>query len=340
MGSKSDPPPPPDYVGAANTTAAGNLEAARAATQANRVNQVTPQGTQTWTHDPKAGSPDSGWTQTTSLSPEQQSLYNKDIAIKGGLGDVATRGLGYVQNTLNSPFDKSKLAAEAVNPGETAQSSILRRMQPQLDRDREALHTQLLNQGLQPGSAAYDTAMRRADQQSNDAYSQAALQGISVGQQARQQGIQEQNFFRNEPVNMLNAVRSGAQVQSPVFGMVPQQQTTAGPDVLSAVSRGYDAQVANSNAQNAAGGNMMSGLFSLGSAALPYVFPSDVRLKKNIVKLGALPNGVGIYEYEWKTGGFGKMIGVLAQEVQKLIPEAVRNDPSGFLVVDYRMAVQ
>ena len=58
------------------------------------------------------------------------------------------------------------------------------------------------------------------------------------------------------------------------------------------------------------------------------------------MKLCTLPNGVGIYEYEWKTGGFGKMIGVIAQEVQKIIPEAVRNDPSGFLVVDYRMAVQ
>ena len=43
MGKGSSPPPPaPDYAGAAQATAAGNLEAARANAAANRVNQYTP----------------------------------------------------------------------------------------------------------------------------------------------------------------------------------------------------------------------------------------------------------------------------------------------------------
>lgn len=41
-------PPPPDYTGAAKATADGNLEAAKLATEANRVNQVTPWGKVTW----------------------------------------------------------------------------------------------------------------------------------------------------------------------------------------------------------------------------------------------------------------------------------------------------
>lgn len=44
MGGKSDPPPAPDYVGQAQTQAAGNLNAARSQTQANRIDQVTPYG--------------------------------------------------------------------------------------------------------------------------------------------------------------------------------------------------------------------------------------------------------------------------------------------------------
>jgi len=36
------PPPAPDYAGAAQQTAQGNLEAARATATANRVNQYTP----------------------------------------------------------------------------------------------------------------------------------------------------------------------------------------------------------------------------------------------------------------------------------------------------------
>jgi hypothetical protein len=44
MGKGGSPPPPPDYAGAARETAQGNLEAARVATAANRVNQITPYG--------------------------------------------------------------------------------------------------------------------------------------------------------------------------------------------------------------------------------------------------------------------------------------------------------
>ncbi len=44
------PPPPPNYTGAAEATAAGNLEAARSATQANRPDEYTPYGSRTWTN--------------------------------------------------------------------------------------------------------------------------------------------------------------------------------------------------------------------------------------------------------------------------------------------------
>ena len=44
MGGKSDAPAAPDYVGQAQAQAAGNLQAARAQTSANRINQTTPYG--------------------------------------------------------------------------------------------------------------------------------------------------------------------------------------------------------------------------------------------------------------------------------------------------------
>lgn len=44
-------PATPDYAGAAKETAAGNLDAARYATQANRPNEITPFGTKTWTNN-------------------------------------------------------------------------------------------------------------------------------------------------------------------------------------------------------------------------------------------------------------------------------------------------
>lgn len=331
MGGKSSAPPPPDYAAAAQQTAAGNAEAARIAATANRVDRVNNNGSIKYTQDPNN---QDKWTETTTLSPDQQKLYDQDVKIKLGLNQVSDKGLGYVQDALDNPFDKSALPQSTVNAGETGQAAILRRLQPQLDHDRESVRTRLLNQGLTEGSEGFQRGMEQADRQSNDAYSQAALQGINIGDNARSKAIQEQSFFRNEPLNMLNAVRTGQQVSNPTFqNPIAQQATTAGPDLLGAASKTYDAQVANTNAQNAGAAGTMSGLFSLGTAALPYMM-SDERLKTDVRRVGELPNGIGIYvfRYLWEEK---LQFGCIAQDVMKIMPEAVAKMPTGYYAVNY-----
>ena len=59
---------------------------------------------------------------------------------------------------------------------------------------------------------------------------------------------------------------------------------------------------------------------------------SDARLKSNIERVGTHKTGVGVYEYD----KFGKRErGVMAQEVEKVMPEAVSTHPSGFKQVAY-----
>jgi hypothetical protein len=59
---------------------------------------------------------------------------------------------------------------------------------------------------------------------------------------------------------------------------------------------------------------------------------SDRRLKKNIKRLGTHKLGIGIYEYDI----FDRHeIGVMADEVEKIKPEAVFTLPSGFKMVKY-----
>src|SRR5690606_9456713 len=65
---------------------------------------------------------------------------------------------------------------------------LMQRLNPELDRQREALRTQLANQGIAQGSEAYNREMERFGRTSNDAHTQAALQGIGLGMQ--QQGLQ------------------------------------------------------------------------------------------------------------------------------------------------------
>jgi hypothetical protein len=67
---------------------------------------------------------------------------------------------------------------------------------------------------------------------------------------------------------------------------------------------------------------------------------SDIRTKENIKAIGYLPNGLPVYEYEYKPewkdeAGHGKFIGVMAQEVELVQPEAVITRPDGYKMVNY-----
>ena len=60
---------------------------------------------------------------------------------------------------------------------------------------------------------------------------------------------------------------------------------------------------------------------------------SDQRLKKNVARLGTRSDGLGVYEFEYIWGG-GRQIGLMAQEVAILYPEAV-GESGGYMTVDY-----
>lgn len=258
----------PNYTQAAQATAQGNLDAARQATAANRVNQVTPYGSLNYaiTGQDPYGNPT--WTATTALSPDQQELYNYDIQTSKGLGQLQNKGLGYVSNMLDQPFDTSKLASTGFNPGQSYQDAYMQRLAPQLEQSRKSLQADLANQGVVPGTKAYENAMRVQAQKENDILLGATTQGFGVGQQARQQGFQELAYQRNEPINTLNAVRSGSQVTGPQFVNSFNQATTAGPDYMGAAGLTGQANIANANAENARTNAMINGLFSLGGAAV------------------------------------------------------------------------
>ena len=338
MGKSASAPPPPDYAGAAKETAQGNLDAARANIAANRVNQYTPYGSVEYqvSGEDKFGNP--MWKATQSLAPDQQKLLDIQNQLSIGTGQLGQKGLGYVENMINQPFDTSKLVSTGFNPSQSYQDAYMQRLKPQIEQGREALNTQLANSGIPVGSEAYKRAMLTQSQRENDLLATATTQGFGVGQQARQQGFNELAYQRNEPINTLNAVRSGAQVQSPTFVNPAMQANTAGADILGATQMGYNAQMGAANAQNAANNAMTSGLFSLGGAALM----SDIRTKENIEAIGVDRNGLTIYKYEYKPefkdhelAGSGVHYGYMAQEVEQVYPYAVKTLNDGYKVVDY-----
>ena len=61
---------------------------------------------------------------------------------------------------------------------------------------------------------------------------------------------------------------------------------------------------------------------------------SDIALKHDVVLLGHLANGLGYYRFSY-LGSTKPYVGVMAQEVQSLMPEAVTRGRDGYLRVYY-----
>jgi hypothetical protein len=311
----------------------------------------------------------SGWTQTMNLTPQAQATLDKQMKLSDQYADAASAGFGNIKGLMENPnidtsgmpqysgIDLSKLASAPVNAGMTAQQAMMSRLQPTLDRNDEALRTRLANQGIGLGSQAYGREQNLAGQNANDLYLQSAAQGIGIDQAARQQGFNEQMSMaglnasqrqamlneaytkQSRPLDLINSLRTGAQVQNPTFQPYAQQANVAGPDILGATNQQYQGQVAAANAQNAASGGMMSGLGNLALTGAKMGMFSDRRMKESIVKIGSLDNGLNLYKFDYKPefkdiAGHGTFVGVMADEA-KAIPNAVIRQANGYDIVDY-----
>ena len=103
-----------------------------------------------------------------------------------------------------------------------------------------------------------------------------------------------------------------------------------------------DARVLMAEIQAAAGSSSdSSGMWgAIGSIGAALITSSDIRLKENIEFKGIL-NGIRTYTWDWndeaKRIGADKCptVGVIAQEIQKIHPDAVTEDEHGYLLVNY-----
>jgi len=69
---------------------------------------------------------------------------------------------------------------------------------------------------------------------------------------------------------------------------------------------------------------------------------SDRRLKENILEVGRHPSGIALYLFDFKIQyrdmcGDGRQFGVMADEVETTMPNAVSLSSSGFKMVDYHL---
>lgn len=318
MGSKGKAPKTPDYVGQAQAQAQGSLEAARVAAAANRVSQYTPYGNLIYSRTPGGGPDD--WQSQVTLSDTGQKLLDQANQTSLGLGELQNSALDRVTNAYSKPYDYSSVG----DIQKQAEGAITSRLDPMWEQRQGGLENQLLNQGITRGSEAWSNAMRDFNSGRNDAYQQAVLAGINTMPQTQAMAT----ALRNQPLNELNAIRGGSQVTDPTFGNTPQQATTQGPDLLNAAQGAYSG---NLNAYNAKVGQQNANTNTMMQAALLALYFSDRRLKSDIHLLG---NDRRHNWYEYTIFG-RREVGVMAQEVLHVKPEAVFVHPSGYLMVNY-----
>jgi hypothetical protein len=74
--------------------------------------------------------------------------------------------------------------------------------------------------------------------------------------------------------------------------------------------------------------------FGSGVQSAPGGAASDIRLKLDIAEVGQLDNGIKLYRfrYVWSDQVY---VGVMAQQVATIAPQAVIMEPTGYLAVDY-----
>jgi hypothetical protein len=342
---KSSPKPPaapdPQVTAAAQTKS--NIDTANANANLNRVDQVTPWGSQTYSQGPRNPDGTSQWTQTTTLDPAQQKLLDSSNRMSQSMSDIGEGQLGRVSNSMAQPLSYNGAPQQATNVSygriqddvnmkdvpkliggealdrdlQTQRDSLYRQqtafMDPQWKQDQSDLENKLVQQGVMQNSDAWNRATGDFSRNKEFAYNNAressitgggaeqsrlfgiglasnqnaygqalnnaqfhnqaqaqgfgqALTNANLQNEGRTQAINETNFLRQQPMNELNALRTGSQVTAPQFSSTPQSNV-GNTDMLSQYNNQFQAGLAAYNGEVAGGNSKMQGVAALAMAA-------------------------------------------------------------------------
>lgn len=325
---KSSAPEPTDPKDTAAAQTGTNVSTAISNAFLGNVNQITPDGTLTYeqTGSRKQFDPYTGqtydiptFTQTQTLSAEQEAIKAESDAAKLNLAGLANDQSGFLQDYMADPFSYS-----VGNYEQWAGDLYGKLNDTQISQAEESLRTRLANQGIKAGSEAYDREMQNFATAQGNSRNQFMLDAYGTG-------LQTALTERNQPINEIIGLMSGSQVAAPNFTSTnsPQMQNT---DVASIIANADNQKMTAWQQNQAAAGSLLSGLGGLFAL-------SDERAKEDKKKIGETDDGLGLYSFRYK-GSPETQIGLMAQDVKKKKPKAVKTRPDGLMAVDYAEALK
>jgi hypothetical protein len=251
MGKSSPTPPtPPDPVKTASAQTGSNIGTAIANATIGNANTYGPTGSTVYNQigNQKITGPDGQiygvpqYSQTTTLSPEQQGLYNQQTKLSGDLNNLALGQTARLSGCWGSPsipmaclpcralltprprtsllaFEGRGMTATNYANGlpndfsadrSAVEKSLFDRINPQLDRDKSALENKLVNQGFQRGTTAFNNEMDAFNRQVNDQRLAITGQGLQEQQGLYGMARDKAGFGSSEDARAFNqALQSG-----------------------------------------------------------------------------------------------------------------------------------
>lgn len=320
--------------------------------KANQINQFTPYGNLIYgQYDPTGkfkkftGKEAEGRAAMfVQESPYQQAFREGGEGLSLGLiRQIQQQGQGLPVARTAGQIEKGlgKLSTDFSGDAKRAQQafyeSAVGQLRPEFQKQRGQIEQRLADQGLPMGSKAYQEELNRLEQQQNNQLGQLSQESVQAGSAEADRlaklamALQGQQFNTQAGLTSLENQARATQFGElgSLFGLTQpfQQYNTPQIDVGGIYNNSYQNQLARSQMMGQQKAQNMQALGMAGAYLM-----SDERLKEGVSLVGN-EKGHNIYEFNY-LGDDTKYRGVMAQEVQKINPEAVI-EVDGYLAVNY-----
>jgi hypothetical protein len=295
MGGSPSPPPVADPAGVSAGQFASSLAAGESAQAGSQVNQIGPTGSSTYYQTGVGPNGVPTYTNVQQLTPQQQQLLNEQQL---GMGLAGGAGANLMANTFNQYSSPTNLTDAAGGATQQLLGQETSYLQPYFSQQTSQMDTSLRNQGIMPGTPAYNQQMLNLSQQQNN-----AVTGFLA--QAEPAAFQQAQTNYLTPLQVSSALMGENQpgnVNLPETGQAPNYQA---PDVIGAQANAQSALESNYQAQLQQQTAMLTGLMGLGSAGIKAASPasaitiaSERHFKRDITRIGE-KNGVPIYIWRY-----------------------------------------
>jgi hypothetical protein len=218
-----------------------NQQTALYQSQLNNVNTSGPYGSVNYDYNPTSNQ----WSQSTTLSPAEQSIFQEGTQAQGTALGIANNQLGNVATALNTALPATGPLANNVTAGPIQGSignqnvnqavdqtigsqygAMMGLQQPQMQQAAEQEQAQLTAQGLNPNDAAYQNAMTLFGNQQAQEYAQTANNAVQAGN-AEQNTLFGQQAAQGQFANAAQSQAFGeGQSNAALYNAANQQDFT------------------------------------------------------------------------------------------------------------------